>query len=150
MLMSPSLNRRTVLAAGAVCACCVLTGDIDAQDQSGSIVDVGPVTDFEKDGVYDKLARSAKVLIIRKGKRLIAANSICSHKACVVKVVDDGLKCPCHGSLFEADGTIVKGPAKSSLLRYGIRIEAGRILVDKSKSFDEKNWVDVAASVEVE
>ena len=41
----------------------------------------------------------------------------CTHQGCVLRA-DTALgswDCPCHGSRFEADGTVIQGPATSAL-----------------------------------
>jgi Rieske Fe-S protein len=54
----------------------------------------------------------------------------------VVPDASTALRCPCHGSRFELDGTVTKGPATRPLPHYAIaRTEAGRLLVDKSSRF---------------
>src|SRR5437763_1907954 len=76
-------NRREFVAAAAVvlagtCACC---GEIAAAaDAPAPIkptppagpnkVDAGPVSQFSKDGVWDSLAKSNKVLIARSGDKI--------------------------------------------------------------------------------
>jgi Rieske Fe-S protein len=35
---------------------------------------------------------------------------ICPHLGCVVEMDDSGFTCPCHGSKFNADGSLKKAP----------------------------------------
>lgn len=47
---------------------------------------------------------------------VVAAN--CTHLGCIPKVVDngaDGWNCPCHGSVFDFTGRILRGPAPINL-----------------------------------
>lgn len=44
-----------------------------------------------------------------------AVSLVCTHLGCVVKQGNDGFQCPCHGSLFDFDGKVLKGPAPSQL-----------------------------------
>jgi hypothetical protein len=47
-------------------------------------------------------------------------------------------------------GTATKGPAKGSLSRYAISVnDAGKIMVDRSKSFAEKEWGDPGSFITV-
>ena len=58
--------------------------------------------------------------------------------------------CPTHKSHFTFEGTVTGGPAKRSLPRYGISVDAnGHVLVDCSKEFTEKNWDDENSFVKI-
>jgi Rieske Fe-S protein len=150
-----SLNRREfVLAASAAACACAICGNAEelfAAPPAGGKVDVGTLADYAADGVSDKFLKAPnKLLVVRSGDRIYAMNGICTHKACVVKVKDNAIKCPCHGSQFSPQGTVAAGPAKASLFRYKIeQNDKGRLVVDKSKQFGEKQWEDPASFVKV-
>jgi nitrite reductase/ring-hydroxylating ferredoxin subunit len=106
-------------------------------------VDVGTAADFPHDGVFDRFAKSNRVMLVRKGDRLYAANATCTHKNCVIRHVQGELRCPCHGSRFDLDGEVTKGPARSPLSRFAISANAaGRIVVDPSQKFAPEQWDD--------
>ena len=45
-------------------------------------------------------------------------SSKCPHLGCQINKVNDGnITCPCHGSTFNKDGQILKGPASNSLTK---------------------------------
>src|SRR5688572_2267539 len=152
------MNRRqfVVIAAGAAAAACACAGGLGEEALAapsgggGTKVDVGTPADYPSDGVSEKFAKPNKVLVVRGGGRLYAISALCTHKACLVKVKDGVLKCPCHGSAFGNDGKPTAGPAKAALFRYKIeKNDKGRLIVDKTKQFGEKQWEDPASFVSV-
>ncbi|MDM7922890.1 MAG: ubiquinol-cytochrome c reductase iron-sulfur subunit [Pyrinomonadaceae bacterium] len=55
------------------------------------------------------------VAVFRDGEGVFAISTICTHLGCIVKAGTTGFECPCHGSGFEKDGTVRKGPAPKPL-----------------------------------
>ncbi len=151
------LNRRNFLAAAATAtAACALgcpfahADDDDDDDDDppkplpAGLIDVGPVTDYAKDGLYDKLAKDKQILLTQKGGKLYALTSICTHKKFVVKTKDGQYFCPKHSSRFTPDGTPAPKPtgkigaAKKPLTHYAISIDDKKhVIVDTAKPIDE-------------
>lgn len=44
-----------------------------------------------------------------------AFSLVCTHLGCTVVQDGDTLLCPCHSSLYNLDGTVVRGPAQRNL-----------------------------------
>ncbi len=40
---------------------------------------------------------------------------VCTHLGCVPNRTDDGWACPCHGSLYDNSGRVLRGPAPNNL-----------------------------------
>ena len=61
---------------------------------------------------------------------LVALSLLCTHVCCVCSY-DSGsnnIYCPCHGSVFDAEGNVLKGPASTSLPKVLLRVDgAGNI-----------------------
>ena len=54
----------------------------------------------------------------------------CTHKGCTVNKVADGtIDCPCHGSKFNLDGTVAKGPATTPLEAKTISVQGDSIVL---------------------
>jgi menaquinol-cytochrome c reductase iron-sulfur subunit len=55
----------------------------------------------------------------------------CTHLGCPIHWISDAhiFLCPCHGSVFNADGTGAGGPAPRPLFQYETQIKNGRIFV---------------------
>jgi nitrite reductase/ring-hydroxylating ferredoxin subunit/uncharacterized membrane protein len=71
------------------------------------------------------------VLLVRKAASVHALADRCSHRGCSLHEgelnPDDTITCPCHGSTFRLDGTIVKGPATSPQPSFEVRMSQGRV-----------------------
>ena len=79
--------------------------------------------------------------------------AICTHKGCAVKIDTAdaaALQCPCHHAEFSDQGTVTKGPARASLVRYALTQAAdGTITADLTQHFEERKWDDPAAFVAI-
>lgn len=74
------------------------------------------------------------VAVVRDAQGVYAISRVCTHLGCIVKTEPDGFSCPCHGSLFAADGTVVKGPAPNALPWLAVsRVAGDTYLVDESR-----------------
>lgn len=59
-----------------------------------------------------------------------ALSPICTHRGCTVEVQNDRLVCPCHGSTYDRDGQVLKGPAQRALTRYPTRVAGDEIVIE--------------------
>ena len=78
-----------------------------------------------------------EIFVVRTAEGFYALNAVCTHLGCLtVYKPDNGeIACPCHGSTFRKDGTVLAGPAPRSLdwLKMWIG-EDGNLMVDRSAS----------------
>lgn len=76
-------------------------------------------------------ARSAAWLRRTGPQDFIAFSINCTHLGCPVFWVGGGniFLCPCHGSVFNGDGTVSSGPAARPLSRYPVRVKRGRVQI---------------------
>ena len=70
------------------------------------------------------------VVVTRSGSDVHAFSAICTHQGCKVDKVSGGkIKCPCHGSVFDAStGAVVAGPAPSPLPAVAVTVSNGEVL----------------------
>lgn len=61
--------------------------------------------------------------------RLVAFSIYCTHTGCPVHYVDEAglFICPCHGGIFEYDGSVSAGPPPRPLDRAAVRVLGGRV-----------------------
>jgi cytochrome b6-f complex iron-sulfur subunit len=82
------------------------------------------------------------IYLVHETKGFYAMSAVCTHLGCMtVWKQDSGLiACPCHGSNFRADGTVLGGPAPRPLPWLKTWLESsGEILVDRSSVIRPKS-----------
>ena len=81
--------------------------------------DVGPSANYSM-GTHTVLTY-IPAIVIHDQKGLRAISLVCTHLGCSVEESNFGFTCPCHGSRYDQDGVVQKGPAKLNLKK--LRIE---------------------------
>ena len=77
---------------------------------------------------------------------VFAISSICTHLGCIAgRDADTGrFKCPCHGSVFKADGKVVSGPAPSALNWLHVSVAPdGQLVLDQQQSVPQGTRLEV-------
>src|SRR5262245_58277349 len=72
------------------------------------------------------------LVVIRTGDTTATAMSAeCTHEGCTVEYVGGNvpIHCPCHNSNFAQSGTVVSGPARTSLRNYTASVDATGVTV---------------------
>jgi len=63
------------------------------------------------------------------------------------RINSNGMFCNCHGSQFDADGNVLRGPARRALDHYKVTVNAnGDVYVDSMNVVSESTRVAVQAS----
>jgi Rieske Fe-S protein len=82
----------------------------------------------------------AGTLVGRDAGGVYAMSSICTHQSCDLQgngtITAAGIKCACHGSEFDRNGAVLKGPAGAPLRHFQVTVSAGTISVNTSVSVD--------------
>ena len=74
---------------------------------------------------------SMPVCIGRDSRGIYAMTLTCTHMGCNIgsgRVSPSGLTCPCHGSMFDANGNVVAGPAPAPLQHFAVSADASDVL----------------------
>ncbi|WP_328354067.1 Rieske (2Fe-2S) protein [Mycobacterium sp. NBC_00419] len=125
------LTRRTVLIAGAVgplAACGTSTEKVKAASAPVSGQTLAPTADIPVGS--GKVVGDTIVTQPVAGK-FDAFVARCTHAGCVLPGVEgDSIDCPCHGSRFGLDGTVLRGPAMQPLTPVKVSVKGGLIVAD--------------------
>jgi len=103
--------------------------------ESNASVKIGPAEAFAIDSATH--LASLKLWVFRDSEGIYAVSSVCTHLGCIAgRDAETGsFLCPCHGSVFKADGSVVAGPAPSGLPWLALSIAPdGQIVVDQRRS----------------
>jgi 3-phenylpropionate/trans-cinnamate dioxygenase ferredoxin component len=78
-------------------------------------------------------ADSLELCVARLHGKAYATSNYCTHLDCLLssgKLVDDGIGCSCHGSVFDLEsGEAICPPATEPIQTYPVREEDGQIYV---------------------
>jgi Rieske Fe-S protein len=112
-----TLRLACALGATAVCGGCG-QGAVDAP--------TGPVAAGNvKDLTMGALIVTNYVAVGRDAGGVYAMSAVCTHAGCPTQPSDGGdLYCDCHGSLFDHNGGVLRGPARAPLQHYKVDIAA--------------------------
>lgn len=106
---------------------------VDSSVREDGFAALGTVTALDSEGfLADKDFAGGPVIVVRDpvdAASVVALNSTCNHQGCNVNWEETEFVCPCHGSKFGVDGSLVNGPATEPLAAYEAMIEGDLVLV---------------------
>ena len=137
---SKAVNRRELLMlAGAATGLSVLGGAVSGCGNPTGTPRTGPVTAGNIAALtVGSLLVMTNLVVARDANGVYAMSAVCTHAGCLLDdsadKISTGLNCACHGSTFDGDGNVTRGPARSPLQHYAVTIAAdGTITVDGSQ-----------------
>ena len=92
---------------------------------------VGSLSEFKDIQSLSKVYFGLPILLMKEEFEIRVFSAICPHLGCIIKW-DEKKKtflCPCHDAIFDKNGKVLKGPLKSSLLPFDLRVEGEMISV---------------------
>jgi Rieske Fe-S protein len=125
------LARRGLLVGGlATLGGLALAGCSPSGNLPSGPVQVGPTSAFGV-GTWT-LDASNSLIIARDSRGIYAYSAICTHAGCEIDAPDSSGRaaCPCHGSMFDGSGAVLRGPAGSPLAHFQVTIQGGMVVVD--------------------
>lgn len=89
--------------------------------------DLGPASAFS---IGSRTRVASIPALVSRGEGGFSALSLrCTHLGCTVEGVPEGFHCPCHGSRYDSDGNVTRGPAARALPHLRIEVTAAGNLV---------------------
>ncbi|MDR3557746.1 MAG: Rieske 2Fe-2S domain-containing protein [Syntrophobacteraceae bacterium] len=79
---------------------------------------------------------SKRIFVIREQNLIKVVSGVCTHIGCTVRWSEERnrFECPCHGSMFSANGAVTAGPAPKPLPWYEVSLAPdGRLLVKEDQ-----------------
>jgi cytochrome b6-f complex iron-sulfur subunit len=135
-----SLSRRTLLSlAGSTTGVVFLGAALPGCGAPTGSPPTGPVKAANVSALaIGTMITMANIVVARDSGGIYAMSAVCTHAGCLLEdagqTIAAGLYCQCHGSIFDGDGAVVRGPARASLQHYAVTIGAdGTITVDGSQ-----------------
>jgi Rieske Fe-S protein len=123
---SRSLARRTLLkggAAGTLLVALPVACNQTVSPPTGPVV-AGNVSETPV-GTLRAVPGEA-VFLGRDSRGLYAMSAACTHAGCMLSVTSSGatpeLVCPCHASLFDVNGAVTHGPARTPLQHFQVDV----------------------------
>ncbi|WP_218938368.1 Rieske (2Fe-2S) protein [Modestobacter altitudinis] len=135
--MDRCFSRRGLLVAGGagvgVVALAACGGGTDVPELTG----VGPgdvvvpLSEVPLGGAHEVSVDGRRVVVSRPAEGTVVAFAArCTHQGCTVRATEEGLVCPCHGSVFDlADGSAVQGPATEPLAPVGVAVRGTDVVL---------------------
>jgi len=116
-------------SAGAMALAGVLRFlSFEAEPRRQTEFDLGPADTYAPG--QRTLSPEIPALVVRSEDGFQAYSLACTHLGCTVEEVAEGFLCPCHGSRYDQEGTIIRGPASKPLTRLRTEISTdGRLIV---------------------
>jgi cytochrome b6-f complex iron-sulfur subunit len=72
-------------------------------------------------------ARDPLLVLARPDGQHTVLSTVCTHRGCAVEARGEQLVCPCHGSTYDRNGAVLRGPAEQPLRKYRTRPVPGGV-----------------------
>ncbi|HWE02530.1 MAG TPA: Rieske (2Fe-2S) protein [Tepidisphaeraceae bacterium] len=134
------INRRDFVLLTAVTVAGCKSADSPSTPTLSRTVDAGPASQYADEGIYDRF-RLDGFFLVNDGGNLFALSSVCTHRECRLRPQEDHtFFCKCHGSRFDENGKVTKGPATRDLPHFATSTNDSRHLIVQvvKTRFDEE------------
>jgi cytochrome b6-f complex iron-sulfur subunit len=98
--------------------------------------DLGPASQYPPDSRTN--IPDVPAVLVHSASGFTALSLVCTHLGCTLEQKPDGFGCPCHGSHFDPEGQVLRGPATKRLA--SLRVEQdqqGHLILNKNDRGDQ-------------
>jgi len=122
----------TVLVIPTVLLSCSEEGDVDTGGNNDLKINMDESAYSALKNAGGFVVASGIIIANSDGDNYVAVSSICTHQACTVgySIQNNNFPCPCHGSVFNSNGSVANGPATQPLKQYTVTKD-GNVLTIK-------------------
>ena len=89
--------------------------------------DLGPAANYPIGS--QTLLPDVPAVLFHRQAGFTALSLVCTHLGCTVEQKAGGFTCPCHGSQYDENGKVLRGPAKKALTSLRIEIKENYTLI---------------------
>ena len=93
--------------------------DFESEPAPRTEFDLGPASTYSIGS--RTVIPDVPALLIHSQSGFTALSLVCTHLGCTVQEKPEGFTCPCHGSRYDVNGKVLRGPAQKPL--QPLRIE---------------------------
>jgi Rieske Fe-S protein len=134
-MTEPELDRRSVMVGGAALGAGVLLAGCAAAPTASTSAPAAPASGTVLGATSavpvggGAIFPDQKVVVTQPtAGTFVGLSAVCTHQGCVVAKVEAGtIDCACHGSKFQLDGTVAKGPAAKPLTPVKVTVKGSDI-----------------------
>ncbi len=102
--------------------------DFQAEPMPPNSFDLGPASNYPPDS--RTVAPDIPALIVHTASGFQALSLVCTHLGCTVQQTQGGFACPCHGSRYDPQGSVTRGPAQQPLRQLDVEVnDSGHLVV---------------------
>ena len=137
--VAPPSRRAVLFGAGTLSAGMAVAGcsttDTTGDEAAGDTATVGAAPGTALGPASEVPVGSAKIyttqgVVVTQATAgsFAAFSTVCPHQGCALATVQGAdIMCPCHGSTFTLDGSVVTGPATTGLQSLGVTLTGDEI-----------------------
>ena len=109
------------------------SGRKQAEKKPVTLLQAGIITDFPP-GSVTPIAKGHLYLNCLDDGSFLAISKKCTHLGCAVPWIEERkqFECPCHASVFDITGAVLKSPAPRALDLYTVSFEKNMVMINTS------------------